>query len=391
MLIIRDKAQGMTLGTMEERLGDVGTRRSIESDRGFMSRGAKDCTELGNITYESIVNNKYYKCQITTTAQFIPLADGNKVDDSLRKSLHIERNGTVVTVEVSRQTMPRFEKIKNYLLWHIALRDLLDEKSATTLMLKDVNNKQEKAERIVYRQPEAEKAIDEKIPVQGYPDAIMHLVIWKSPERLVDLTEKFFRKTGLIIKGKRAIHECGLLQTSFESDSYAQHYFGRIDCPYIDRLMNEYDIRREKNENHPIENPFLVIDPKIQYGLERKHPFTKALLEVPTKRLKELIDNDRAKETGSREEIANQDTKKRLDEWAKMATKFLEQQSEDWDEITADDATMRMPFQKGVTIIPNIAKIGKTRLEVSVCMPIKGYVVRKKLRFLYKVIVRNLK
>lgn len=358
ILIVRDKAQGMTLENMQEKLGDVGTRRSEESDRGFMSRGAKDCTELGNITYESIVNDKYYKCELTTATQFIPLINGNKADDTIRSDLHIKRgNGTVVTVEVSRKTLPKIDKIKNYLPWHIALRDLLDEKSDSVVMIKDGNKKQEKSEKIVYRQ--AEKIIDEKISVQGYPGAIMHLVIWKSPEQLQDMSDKFFRKSGLIIKGKRAIHECSLLQPSFESDPYAKHYFGRIDCPYIDTLMNEYDIRREENENHPTENPSLVIDPNRRYGLDRKHPFTNALLEVPTKRLKELIDKDRAQETGSHKEIANQETKKRLDELARMATKFLTQESEDWDETTAQDEIDEDTFsKKGVLIIPTFANIG---------------------------------
>jgi len=53
-VIVHDRAEGMTLDEMKENLGDVGTRRSQEGDRGFMARGSKDCTELGKMTVESI-------------------------------------------------------------------------------------------------------------------------------------------------------------------------------------------------------------------------------------------------------------------------------------------------------------------------------------------------
>jgi len=64
VVIVRDRAEGMTLEEMREKLGDVGTRRSEEGDRGFMARGAKDCTALGKVIIESIKDEKYYKCAL---------------------------------------------------------------------------------------------------------------------------------------------------------------------------------------------------------------------------------------------------------------------------------------------------------------------------------------
>ncbi len=54
IIIVHDKAEGLTLQEMVENFGDVGTRRSKSGDRGFMGRGAKDCTALGKMTIESI-------------------------------------------------------------------------------------------------------------------------------------------------------------------------------------------------------------------------------------------------------------------------------------------------------------------------------------------------
>src|SRR6266498_3631440 len=58
-IIIRDRAEGMTLDVMRKKLKTIGERTSEESDRGFMARGLRDCTELGNIIIESIVDKKY--------------------------------------------------------------------------------------------------------------------------------------------------------------------------------------------------------------------------------------------------------------------------------------------------------------------------------------------
>ena len=72
LVIVRDKAEGMTLEEMKLKFGNVGTRRSEEGDRGFMSRGAKDCTALGKLMIESIKDEKYHKCELTTKPQFVP-------------------------------------------------------------------------------------------------------------------------------------------------------------------------------------------------------------------------------------------------------------------------------------------------------------------------------
>src|SRR5215467_8977785 len=67
-LVIHDRAEGMTLQEMRQKLGDVGTRRSEQGDRGFMARGAKDCAELGRLVFESIKDDRYSRCEITPQA-----------------------------------------------------------------------------------------------------------------------------------------------------------------------------------------------------------------------------------------------------------------------------------------------------------------------------------
>ncbi len=358
LLIVRDRAEGMTLETMITKLLSVGRRSSEEGDRGIMGRGAKDVTELGDTTFESIVDEKYYKIKITSDGDFIPLENGKTATRDLRKSLHIEkRNGTVVTIELTRHSLPRAKTICENLPLHVALRDIMDESSPCDVGFKDLNGNGD-VEKLIYYRPQAELVCVEKYFVPGYPQAKAKLIIFRSPEPLVDLSEKF-RKSGLIIKGRRARHECSLLQNSFENDVQGKRYFGRIECEYIDFVMEEYDKKIENKEPPAIENPSLIIDPNRQYGLKKEHPFVRALLDLPTQRLKELIDKDRASAKKPNEEIANEELKKRFEKLAQAASKFLIQQVEDLDEPSIDAGMHDSSFTKrGIIIYPTYANVG---------------------------------
>ena len=367
LIIIHDKAEGMTLETMSEKFGDVGSRRSEEGDRGFMGRGAKDCTVLGRMIIESIKEEKYYKCELTTKPQFIPWEDGRSVNkvQEIRKRLGIERgNGTVITLQVEPQyRIPHVATIVRDLPWHYALRDILSEYSPTKLRIRNLNYPEMKPEKIIYRQPMAELVYDDNFIVPSYPEAKAELKIWRANEPFEDPSERL-RRSGLLIKGERAIHECSLLYSGLEKEPYAKRYLGRLKCDFIDRLLNEYDKRRENNEPHPPENPYLLIDPNRQTGLRRDHPFTKALFQIPSERLRQLIEKDKEQDKGMLKEIASKETQKRLDQLAKAANKFLTQQVEDIEELTIDDKVDKDFFaKKGVLIFPtylNIA-IGQIR------------------------------
>lgn len=361
VVIVRDRAEGMTLQEMNKKLGDVGTRRSEEGDRGFMARGAKDCTALGEMIIESIKDEKYYKCELTTKPQFVPLVDKRSVNGNIRKELHIERgNGTVVTLEIQPEhRIPRIDTIISNLPRHFALRDVLSEHSATKCLVRNLNKPKLKPERIVYMQPEGELVCEEKFQVRGYEGATAKLIVWKHLVPFDDVGDRRFRQSGFLIKGERAIHECSLLYPGFEKDPYAMKYFGRIECEYIDKLLNEYDKRRENNESHPPENPALLIDPNRREGLMREHPFTKAIFQTPSERLKALIDKEKEQDKPKQKEFLSKETQKKLDDLAKAASKFLSQQVEDLEELTiGDDVDEDFFSKKGVLIYPTYLRVG---------------------------------
>jgi hypothetical protein len=329
-IIVHDRAEGMTLQEMRDKLGNVGPKQSEEGDRGFMARGAKDCTELGPMVVESLKDDAYYKCELTPDAKFVPWENGKKATGEVRDRLHIPRgNGTVVKLQIdARHRMPRHESLLRDLPWHFALRDILSEDSKTRALLRNLNRPEDRAERVAYRHPDGEIVCDETFAIEGYQGVNAHIKIWKSADAFEDSGDRF-RRSGILIKGARAIHECSLLTPEFEKDSYARKYFGRLECAHIDDLLKQYDERREKGQPHPDNNPTLLIDPNRQHGLIRDHPFTRALLLIPSERLRALIARDREADRSKQQQIANQETQSRLDRLARKASDFLRRQLEE--------------------------------------------------------------
>jgi hypothetical protein len=136
-------------------------------------------------------------------------------------------------------------------------------------------------------------------------------------------------------------------------------YFGRLDCPYIDQLMQEYEEHRASGRSHPPENPCLLIDPNRRFGMERRHPFVQTLLQVPTEQLRALLAKDRELEKGKRQEIANEETRNRLDRLAKLAGRFLRQQLDELEELSVGEGVDDQMFTKrGVLIYPTYLNVG---------------------------------
>ncbi len=356
LIRIRDRAEGMNIGEMINKFGNVGKKTSNLGDRGFMARGAKDCTELGEMTVESIKGGKFYSCKLTKKPELIPLEVGRKVKKEDREQMGILRgNGTTVSLLISpNHRLPRISTLIRDLPWHFALRDITSEESPTKILIINVNDKNSSPEPIVYRRPKAECIIDGiDFDIEGYPEAKATLTIYRSDEPLNNPGDRRFKRAGLLVKGERAIHECTLIRHEFENDPLAKKYYGEIKCEYIDHLMNRYDNLREKGEEFPHENPRLVIDPNRQHGLIKDHPFTRALFQVPSERLRSLLAKDREAQKKEHREIANKETKDRLKKLAKAASNFMREQLEDLGELSVgEDVDPKSFTEKGIMIVP---------------------------------------
>jgi hypothetical protein len=364
-VVVRDKAEGMTLREMYASLQRLGAYSSEEGNRGYMGRGARDCTELGDLTFESIKDDHYYRCAITRNLKFRPEIDGQTATEERRHQLGIPHgNGTSVVLELLESiSIPRLETLSRDLPWHYALRDIMGGTADSSVLLRRLDDHRGKPLPLVYRQPEGDLVVDETFEVEGYAPAKAKLQIWRALEPIEDYKARFERY-GILVKGKRAIHECSLLVDEFKRDPLARRYFGRLECPYLDQLLADYEACRREERQNPPENPRLVVDPNRRTGLERGHPFVKKLLLPPIERIRSLLARDREKEKPQQRDVANEDTRERLGRLAKLAGRFLQEQLETLDDLSTGESVDNDAFAKqGVLIYPtylNVA-IGKER------------------------------
>ncbi|MEX1247781.1 MAG: hypothetical protein WEA61_04820 [Anaerolineales bacterium] len=384
VICVKDRAEGMTLREMVNKLGNVGKRHSELGDRGFMARGVKDCTALGEMLVESIKNGRFYAVEITKNAKLIPQTtpQGSPTSPELRKKLGLRReeNGTSVTLYVDPQyRVPQSSTLIRDLPWHYALRFVLSENSPTKLTYRNLNGRSKKIEIITYRPPEAALLVDEIFEVSGYPEAKGLLKLWKSPTPFETPGDKRFRRSGFLIKGSKAVYECSLLLPEFESDPLGARYFGVIECPFIDTLLEEYDFNRAGGGKHRPSNPSLLVDPNRQSGLLREHPFTNAFLQRPAEKLREQIKNDRQSQQKDAEKIENQETRNRLDKLARLASEFLEGETEDLIEgQTSGEPDSAELHSKGISIVPRFARM-KVGEEKQFWVYIENHLISKNI------------
>jgi hypothetical protein len=312
---------------------------------------------LGDVLFESIKEDRYYKCKITQNLKFVLEVDGARATDAQRKQLGVSRgNGTSVTIELGNVRVPHLSSLTEELPWHYALRDIAAEGSDSRVLIRKLGDNK-KPEPVVYRPPEGELVVEESFYVEGYAGARADLQIWRAPEPIEENRPRFERY-GIAIKSTRGILECSLLAEEFRRDGNARRYFGRLECPYIDQLLREYEDQRDRG-NHSPENPRLVIDPNRRFGLERQHPFVQKLLLAPIEKLRALIATDRAKEKTKESEVANQATRDRLDRLAKLASRFLREQVDELEVLSEGEGVDDEMFAKhGVLIYPTYLNVG---------------------------------
>lgn len=356
-IVLRDRAEGMDEQDMEAKLLNVGRYEGRSGSRGYMGRGAKDCTELGDLFFESIKDDQYFKCRISHALKFRLEEKERRVPLQKRDELGIPRgNGTMVTLQLREGVpLPRFESLARDLPWHFALRDVMAEDSPSRVMLRKIG--EQKSTRLVYRRPEGELVVDENFDVPGFLGAKARFRLWRSAEPLDDLKARFER-CGILVKGRRAIHECSFLSDEFKGDPNFRHYFGRLECDYIDVLLAEYEERRARDKDHPPDNPRLVIDPNRREGIVREHPFSKALFEVPIRHIRRLLATERDVERSKSLKVADARTRERLSRLAKLASRFLQERLEDLEEISESDAVDDTAFaQKGALLFPTYLRL----------------------------------
>ena len=358
-LRVRDFADGMSTEVMSQKIGRTGGRVSgMEQGRavrGTNSRGAKDIAALGKVTFESIPGDgRVHACEVSEYFDFT-LYEPTKVTKAERKRLGIPGGtGTVVTIELTAvRNIPSYVNLKKYLRLLVPLRDIIRD-SERKIILKDGAKKQTVIEPPVLAGRDRLK-VAFKVP--GYAGAEAKLTIRRTSEQL-EREKPRFRRGGILIKSRHAVHEATLFDKDLETDPHALRFFGRLVCDHIDELWNQFDQRVEARADPDSSNPMPVLDPSRRSGLTRAHPFVKSLFAEALKRLRPLIEEERRNADSERATIESQATRKRLDALGRAVTKFLEREGAEDDVARDGSGTSRRLFQEsGYSLSPPFAKI----------------------------------
>ena len=325
ILQVRDFADGMNADTMREKLSIMGERVSGldkgELVRGTHSRGAKDVAAIGRVVFESIAEDGlYHKCEITPFFDFVS-PESQPATPSVRKRIGITKNtGTLVTIELDgTHRVPQHENLKDQLRRLVSIREILHDEHRK-VFLKDAG----RGRKDLLKAPKVNGTdrIKESFCVPGYPQARAKLIIARAKKRFESEAQRF-RLGGILIMSKHAVHEATLFDSGLESNPHALWFYGRLVCPYIDDLCNEFDDRFEARKQPEEHNPMPPIDPSRRSGLTRDHPFAKALFGEALKHLRPLVEEERKREESERATIESRATRKRLNALEKAVIDFL--------------------------------------------------------------------
>ena len=364
ILKVKDRAGGFS--DLHRKIQKVGEKTSGEGDRGFMARGLKDCASLGHVTVETIVDGKLAKAEIDTSFKLIRYISERHDDEvaskEVRRRLGIPKgNGTVVTVEFKPHVrVPRKETIKNELLWHFALRDILADGGTSKVLLK---YGQGKLEALLWKQPNSEVVYDKEFEVEGYPGCRARFTLFRSEDVLTPSTGPS-RRNGVVLKGERAIHGSTFFKSELERDQFSENYFGRLECHSIDSLAREWDDRRAKGLEHPANNPSFILDPGRRGGLVDRHPFVQRLYEQPIQVIEDYFEEDKRKTEKTRTQVESAETTRRMEKLAKAASKFMHSMLDDEEANPIFESDIYSDLQgKGISISPKFCQleVEKTR------------------------------
>lgn len=272
---VLDQAKGMSTEDMRNKLLIVGSLTADDFTRGMIGRGAKDVTNICDVTFESIRDNKYTKLTIyqNLSVKFHHMDIFATNDHRLLTG--ITGNGMLVTMKIaSFVSLPSKETLIRRMRNNIYLRKIYQESNHPV----HINGK-----RMIYTEPPGEEILNVTFEVPNYPEAKAAFILYKSDQIIPNPETDMEMKYGILVRSSVAVYECGGLYIHNNEATKDMRYNplikrirGELICDHIDKLAKDIS-----TVGQTIKNPFLIFDPNRRNGLNKKHPFTEALFKIP--------------------------------------------------------------------------------------------------------------
>ena len=154
----RDFATGLNSENLEKNFLQVGNYTSIEGNRGFFSRGAKDVSALGDVIFETIKDDKYSSCIIKYNSDAGMLESDISVLDQQEKRIDtgLSNNGLVVTLNLTENNkINDIQKLKLSIEKHYSLRNILSDPDKELIFIHN-----QISERIQYTYPKSNEILN---------------------------------------------------------------------------------------------------------------------------------------------------------------------------------------------------------------------------------------
>lgn len=339
---IKDFAEGISKEKLEEIIafgGEVSGFSEGKGVRGLFGRGLKQAI----IALESEAKIFTKKNGMFTTAKIwwdakqkkalYEIFENSNLDYNLNlglsetdKFMRQKENGTFIRIKIKTEDpkykIPEYEKFKNQISDHYALRDVnFSLKRNLKLIFVDLNKKGFKIETpIKFQETEGELRYNKSIKIPRYGDEIQI----KIKEAIQPLTTKSPRfdpwcKAGILIKTKGAILDNQLFK--FENDPTAYYFFGEAYCENIAQRIEE--VARQYKETE-------IIDEKRK-GLNWRSPYCQAIQKIVEKILEPYIQAKKKElEEGEARKIP-QSRKKMMDKLCDLLNQLAKKEIEEWE------------------------------------------------------------
>jgi len=320
MIQVSDQAVGMSAQTLKDCILQVGSSAdSSEGIRGMMGRGAKDISILGDTYFYTIKDGLFSSCTIDRNAMQAMIDNGIPATDQLRQQYNIPVNGTVVQIFLSDlNTLPESPTLYFVLSRDYLLRNLFSDANiaCTLTVLGDTPNIYTNTP-VIYTFPTGVEVLETSFNVPNYPQYTATFTLYKTPLPLSDTGDERTNEFGILVTGDGdVVYESSCLNPVFRGYKQMKYIYGQLYCPGIRDLMLQAIAG-----NLTQANPSLIVDPARNEVLNRKHPFVKALLQIPLQWLEIVL--NQVQDRLNTDQLVSQDFEDITNQIADLGENFI--------------------------------------------------------------------
>lgn len=276
-----DRAIGLTSEDAVKCFLIVGDYTSHETSRGFFSRGAKDVSNIGHVTFETIKNGLYSKVEINTEGMGRLTIGDQPVTDEIRNSLKIlnNKNGLKVTVDLLRPFMRITPtQLRTQIRDNHALRDILIDPNFHVCVDFDGRCVEKgKCCHLNFSYPDDKQIlVDSTYNLAKYDNAEATLKIYS--------TNSYNPDQALLVRSDTTVYCKTIFDRKISGHPYIKRIFGTITCNKIHDMLYDIEVNGQSEKN-----PYCLLDHSRGGGLVKTHPFVKELYLYPRMKLLQVL------------------------------------------------------------------------------------------------------